>query len=57
MTVQELINKLMDIKDKDSVIVYTDYEGGWTNIDLLVECSVRNMCDIISIVPSSNREK
>ena len=49
MTVQELINKLQLLPDKDVVVIWEDYDGGWTNIDVDLQTA--------TIVPSKNMEK
>jgi len=56
MTVAELINKLEGIKNKDKVVIFTDINGGWTNIDI-IEPLDTYQCSQILIVPSENREK
>ena len=48
MTIGELIKKLSKL-DRDDVIVYTDVDGGWTNIDLDFTTNSQ-----VSIIPSSN---
>ena len=45
MTIGELIDKLREL-DEDDVIVYTDADGGWANIELDISTSSQ-----VSIVP------
>ena len=49
MTVRELIDKLELVKDEDTVVVYKDVDGGWTNIDFSIVTA--------TIYPGTNREK
>ncbi len=51
MTVEHLIKELKKA-DKDSVVVFVDIDGGWTNISLAID-----KYGFASIIPSENTEK
>ena len=56
MTVNEMITVLEGIKDKDRVVIFTDIDGGWTNIKI-IEPSDVYVCSQILITPAHNMEK
>ncbi len=50
MTIQELINKLLECKDKERIVIFEEENGGWTNIE------IKDKSDsTLSLVPSYDR--
>jgi hypothetical protein len=52
MTVKELITRLKKIEDEDQVVIFTGWDGGWTNINI-DETPERST---VSMVPLENRD-
>ena len=48
MRIKDLIDKLAEL-DEDGTIIFTDFDGGWTNIALDISTN-----SLVSIVPVDN---